>query len=336
MNEKLNLGQLRICIQKTLKEHDKHLENLKNISTSDDHYTKLRAAFLNGFNWKTDATINIGFMGDGTNVPRKTYEELSGEVDQEGNALKVDPLQKTVDAMSVIDGIKAVVNQRIQPIVGIKLVFVDDYTQADVRIGFDIYDGAWALVGTQCLSDDPDVKGKPTMNLGWFDVSTTMHEFFHVLGLIHEHQNSKDNPIDWDKNAVYQWAQSTQNWDKQTTDQNILQTYSENQINGSIFDPLSIMLYFFPASLTKNQEGTRQNLRLSGYDVKYVSEKYPGGEMTPEDFYLKTYNQTLQDNINESTKDLYSKFPILDKNMLYITIGIIGILLLIILFLMLK
>ena len=335
MNDKYNLGQLRICVQKTLKEHDQHLQHLKNISTSDDHYTKLRAAFLNGFNWKTDDTIKIGFMGDGSNIPRKTYQELSSEVDQEGNPLKVDPLQKVVDNMSVIDGIKEVINQRIQPIVGIKLIFVDDYTEANVRIGFDIYDGAWALIGTQCLSDDPDVKGKPTMNLGWFDVSTTMHEFFHVLGLIHEHQNSKDNPIDWNKEAVYQWAQSTQNWDKQTTDQNILQTYPVDQINGSVFDPLSIMLYFFPASLTTNQEGTRQNLRLSGYDVKYVSEKYPGGEMTPEEFYLKTYNQTLQDNINESTKDLQSKYPN-TNNMLYITIGTIVILTIIIIFLLLK
>jgi len=310
-------GQMRSCIQKPIDSQLHVVDRMNSLSTQSKRNRDLRAAFFTSKLWPKNSTINFAFIEEPKNVPWTSIDKL--ETSADGKKTDVDPIEYEIRKMNPKEAVKYVVAKRVQPLVGLKLVFVDDYTQADVRIGFDIYDGAWALVGTQCLSDDPDVKGKPTMNLGWFDVATTMHEFFHVLGLIHEHQNSKDNPIDWDKNAVYQWAQSTQNWDKQTTDQNILQPYPANQINGSIFDPLSIMLYFFPASLTTNQQGTRQNLRLSGYDVKYVSEKYPGGEMTPEDFYLKTYNQTLQDNINESTKDLQSKFPILNNNMLYIT-----------------
>jgi hypothetical protein len=103
-----------------------------------------------------------------------------------------------------------------------------------------------------------------------------------------------------------------------------LQNYPVNQINGSVFDPLSIMLYFFPASLTTNNKGTRQNLRFSGYDVKYIAEKYPGGQLSPEDFYLQVYNQTLQESINESNKYLaYSTMSNL-KLYIFLTIIILG------------
>ena len=334
MSNVFKLGQLKICVEKTLNKHSRHIDDLKNKSTSHSHFTKLRAAFLNGFSWKPNDTITIGFMGDGTNVSRKTYNELSNEIDTEGKRLKIDPLQKIVDNMSVIDGIKEIIKQRIQPIVGLTFNYVDDPNSANVRISFDVNDGAWAVIGTQCLDDENN--GKATMNLGWFDVATTIHEFGHVLGLIHEHQNSHDNPISWNKQAVYEWAQSDQHWDQQTTNENILQNYPVNQINGSIFDPLSIMLYFFPASLTTNQQGTRQNLRLSGYDVKYISEKYPGGSVSPEDFYFNAYNQTLQDNIKESTIALHSKYPITPNMIFYITISIISLVSIIILIILFR
>jgi hypothetical protein len=321
-SEKVKLGQTKICVQKNLKKHDDHLRNIS-------HSGKLRAAFLKEFLWKSGDIIKIGFMDNGNNVPRNTYVGLSNSVDIEGHSLKVDPLQKEVDSMSVIDGIKTIVNKRLQPIVGLSFVFVDDYKTADVRVSFDKTDGAWSLVGTQC--QDPENKDKATMNLGWFDVATTTHEFGHVLGLIHEHQNSDENPIKWDKEAVYKWASSDQGWDKQTTDTNILSTYNKTEINGSIFDPLSIMLYFFPPELTTNNQGTRQNLRLSGYDVKYLNQVYPNSSETPENFYLQTYGQTLEQNIKESTKDLTNPYPVLKPSILpYVLLGI-GILVIILL-----
>ena len=323
MSDKFKFGQYKICVEKSLnksRSHSSHLNNLRDASTSEDHYHKLRAAFLNGFNWDSNSTITIGFMGDGTNVPRKTYDEIINDTSSTANDVhRIDPLQKKVDTMSVIEGIKAIVRERIQPIVNLKFVFLDDYTNANIRISFNIDDGAWSLIGKQSL--DPENNGKATMNLGWFDVATTLHEFGHMLGLIHEHQNSRDNPISWNKNAVYSWARSTQNWDQETTIQNILQNYPINQINGSVFDPLSIMLYFFPASLTTNNKGTRQNLRFSGYDVKYIADKYPGGQLSPEDYYLQVYNQTLQDSINESNK--YLAYSTISNLKLYIFVTII-------------
>lgn len=323
-DEKLSLGQLKICVEKMLKKHDENINKLKQNSINTSHFNKLRAAFLTQFMWNKNDTITIGFMGDGKNIERKTYDELSNTKDIYGNYLKVDPLQKVVDNMPIVDGIKLIIQERIQPLVSLKLQFIENYKDANVRIDFNPAEGAWSVVGKQCL--DEDIKNEKTMNLGWFDVATTIHEFGHVLGLVHEHQNIKDNPIQWDKDAVYKWALSTQGWDKETTDINILQKYDENQINGSVFDPLSIMLYFFPPELTLNNRGTNQNLRLSGYDVKYINKNYPETSITPEEFYVKTYNETLESNLELSKKLLESQpIPVSQQQNNYLVYIIIGL-----------
>ena len=48
---------------------------------------------------------------------------------------------------------------------------------------------------------------------------------------------------------------------------NVLRKYSVNQINGTDFDPDSIMLYFFPASWTLNGIATKANERLSSIEI---------------------------------------------------------------------
>jgi hypothetical protein len=316
-------NQYRICAEKKLKIHDDHIKRLKNISTSDDHFKKLKAAFLSGFSWNNGDVITIGFIGDGNDIPRKTYSDLINSIDDYGNYLSVDPLQKDVDKLSVIEGIKKIVTERLQPIVNLKFVFLDDYTKAKVRISFvkdgELNGGAWSVIGTQCMSSDPEIDGKATMNLGWFDVSTTLHEFGHVLGMIHEHQNSNRNPIEWNKDAVYKWAAINQGWTKQETDTNILNTYSSDQINGSVFDPLSIMLYYYPAKLTLNNKGTNENVRLSGYDVDYLSKKYPGGSETPEEYYMRVYGESLKSNMDKSLLGLPTQTPI-SKYLKYLVI----------------
>lgn len=282
------LGQLKICVEKHLDKHNYKLMKLKELSKNDYHFNKLRAAFLKQFYWNKNDTIKIGFIGDPNYVPRNTYQELISQTDN------VDPLQKEIDKMDIITGIKTIINKRIQPIVGLKFQFVDNYKDADIRISFDRNGAAWSIIGTQCKELEKD---QPTMNLGWFDVPTTLHEFGHVLGLIHEHQNSNENPILWNKKNVYEWAQTSQGWDKATTDQNILNKYDITQINGSKFDPFSIMLYFYPAYLTINNEGTKQNYKLSGYDVEYISKAYPGGLQSPTEFYKSAYNEDINKNI---------------------------------------
>lgn len=319
MNDKLKFGQYKICIEKYPKEHSEYINSIKN-NTDNVNFKKLKAAFLKKFNWNVGDIITIGFIGDGSNVKRQTYEELSNSIDLEGNFLKVDPLQKIVDKMTVTDAIKLIVKERFEPIVNLSLQFVNNYKDAKVRISFDPDDGAWSVIGTQCLTDDPDIKDKATMNLGWFDVSTTCHEFGHVFSMIHEHNNPSENPIQWNVEAVYEWARSTQNWDETTTKENILQKYTYDQLNGSIFDPLSIMLYFFPPELTLNHQGTRQNLKLSGYDVIYLNKIYPGSSMTPSEFYKKAFNEDINENLKNSQKYLTMIYPKSKNYLMYIII----------------
>ncbi len=119
--------------------------------------------------------------------------------------------------------------------------------------------------------------------------------FFTPHTVFHEHQNPRGKPIQWNDQVVYKWAAETQGWDKETTKHNILEHYDITQINGSNFDPLSIMLYFFPPELTMNGQGTKQNLRLSGEDVLWINKNYStGAPQTAEQFYQKIYNISLQ------------------------------------------
>src|SRR5690606_12979464 len=63
------------------------------------------------------------------------------------------------------------------------------WRDAEIRISFDPYDGAWSYVGTDCRSIPVN---EPTMNLGFMDGGTTAHEFGHAIGLAHEHQNRSE------------------------------------------------------------------------------------------------------------------------------------------------
>lgn len=148
-------------------------------------------------------------------------------------------------------------------------------SNAEIRIKFDPNDGAWSYIGTDCRGIPLN---EPTMNLGFLDGGTAAHEFGHAIGLAHEHQNPAGG-IQWNEPIVIQeMAKSPNFWDEQTTRHNILRKYTADQLNGTAFDPASIMLYFFPASWTLNGIATRQNDVLSGLDREFVA----GAKMYPK------------------------------------------------------
>jgi hypothetical protein len=144
----------------------------------------------------------------------------------------------------------------------------DDSPQAEIRISFDSTDGAWSYVGT-------DARGIPasqaTMNLGFTDGGTAAHEFGHAIGLSHEHQNPAGG-IQWNEPVVIRELAGPPNfWDEATVRHNVLDKYSVDQIKGTRFDPDSIMLYFFPASWTRNGIATSANEVLSATDKSFVA-----------------------------------------------------------------
>lgn len=248
----------------------------------------VRAAFYTEKLWQKGSEITISFVGDPSKI----------KID-EGDSTE-DPLESQVKNMDFKEAIKKIVMDRIQPLVNLKFVFVPDNTaSALVRIDFDPNKGSWSLLGTDCKYN----KDTPTMNFGWFNVGTVLHEFGHALGMIHEHQNPRGKKIQWDKDKVYAWAQQTQGWSKDETDNNILNAYDIDRINGSEFDPLSVMLYFFPGSLTTDNKGTQQNLRFSATDVLWISKMYPNENgPSPEVYYQDTYKESLDNALEKSKK----------------------------------
>ncbi len=275
----------RICVERILPEHQDHYESIKD----DDH---LSAAFWSAKLWPQNSTVTIGFLDNPTSANSRTPLSAMEKIGR-----NIDPLQKTLAEAPLKEAVKTVVAKRIQPLVNLKLKFLDSKPEtADVRISFKDAGASWSDVGTDSIKSRP----KPSMNLGWFDVGTYIHEFGHALGMIHEHQNPRGANIDWNVPKLRAYMAETQGWDKQQVDTNVINRYNIDQINGSKFDPLSVMLYFFPAKLTNNNEGTKQNFSLSGIDAEWISKSYPGGPMTPQAFYQQAYGKSLSSSVDES------------------------------------
>ena len=285
----------RICVERILPEHQNYYNSVKD----DD---RLSAAFWSSKLWPQNSTVTIGFLDDPTNANSRTPLSVMEKVGR-----NIDPLQKILANVNMKDAVKIIVSKRIQPLVNLNLKFVDSNPEdADIRISFKDAGASWSDVGTDSVKNSSKNCGpvkdcvKPSMNLGWFDVGTYIHEFGHALGMVHEHQNPRGIQIDWNVPELQAYMAETQGWDKEQVDINIIDRYKIDQINGSKFDPQSVMLYFFPANLTMNNKGTRQNFSLSGIDAEWISKSYPGGPMTPEDFYQQAYGRSLSSSIKES------------------------------------
>lgn len=229
----------------------------------------VRAALYNTKLWPKDTILNVTFIGG-------------------------EPWKKA--------WVEKVITEKFQPYSNIKFTF-DPNGKKTIRISFDEQQGAYSAVGTDALNRS---ENDATMNLGWLDApgtktsagtftfkgqtytvppgqpkngnengATVQHEFGHAIGMIHEHQNPRGKNIDWDIPKVYKkFSGPPNNWDKETINRNILKKYNETQINGSDFDAQSIMLYFFPASLTKNGQGTSANMQLSELDKLWMQSAY--------------------------------------------------------------
>ena len=289
-----NLTQSRICIEKPLPQEEHIIKQISEYANSNHHFKKLRAAFLTQKIWPKDSKITISFSFS-EHVDWTPLSVLYGLKNNDNTKVQLDPLEEHIRELSPIEAIKKVVIERLQPLVGLKFVFVDK--DGNVRVGFDPNGGCYSLIGTDCINSTEPV----TMNFAWLDVGTIIHEFGHVIGLIHEHQNPKGKTIPWDDSKVYEWADKTQGWDKETTYHNIIERYNINQINGSNFDKKSIMLYFFPPSLTKDHIGTSPNHKLSKEDVIYISQVYPGGILSPAEYYKNVYGESI-DITNKGSK----------------------------------
>jgi energy-coupling factor transporter ATP-binding protein EcfA2 len=143
---------------------------------------------------------------------------------------------------------------------------------AELRISFDANGGSWAYVGTDALGIP---QSEPTMNLGAPDDASILHEFGHVLGLIHEN-NSPNAKLPWNKKVVYAEMQGPPNhWAKATVDYNLFR--EEKGIVYRPFDADSIMMYAYSASWFTDHNARGGKQVLSPSDQEFVRKLYPRG-----------------------------------------------------------
>jgi hypothetical protein len=232
-----------------------------------------------------------------------------------------NPETHPIIRISFLDGtpqqkqwVQQVIDKNLAPLISrLKLQWNAPVKDSDIRISFSLPRQAWSYIGTDALKTPKD---KMTMNLGWLDDNTqynspkfkgtgqvVMHEFGHAMGMIHEHQNPASNPIVWNKDVVYNELARTNRWSRAQTDQNMFQKYGDGAlckqaqlgsnlqdirnycgnklVNGSDYDPKSIMHYFFPPTWIK--EGPKDiplNTEYSELDKQWL-RKYYGTAPTP-------------------------------------------------------
>lgn len=252
-------------------------------------FEKLRAAFKVSSLWDKGTTIRIHFL-DGTDKQKNWVQQVV-----------MDKLAPLVSSLSF---------QWNVPM-----------DQSDFRISFATPNQAWSYVGTDCLQiPKPD----PTMNLGWIDDDVqfdappfkntgqvVVHEFCHALGMVHEHQNPKNNGIVWNKPVVYEELARSNNWSKQQVDHNLFQKYGDAEmcskvksmapypdqsadilgycegdvVNGSEYDIHSIMHYWYPPKwILSGPTEIPINTELSALDKQWLSNYYAisGTNPTPD------------------------------------------------------
>lgn len=175
-----DLQQAKICVEKFSHADSKTIKDIRESGHHPDHMARLQAAFVTSKLWKEGSKIRIGFVYPSGTTGELRYTDVN---QMAASGRPIDPLCDKITKMKPEDVVKLVVRERIIPLVGLDIDFVSDPTQANIRVSFQPNKGSWAFVGTDHLSyKSPE----PTVNFGWIDVPTIIHEFGHCLGMIHE------------------------------------------------------------------------------------------------------------------------------------------------------
>jgi hypothetical protein len=142
---------------------------------------------------------------------------------------------------------------------------------------------------------------------------TTMHEFGHVLGLLHEHFSPKAG-IQWNLDTLYADYKKYGGWEKEEVDAQVLVVYDESYTNGTEYDPKSIMHYTILARHTKNGYSVGNNATLSDGDKQLIGKLYPFTGSRPSEvmrIQVRDYTGTVveRDNVKKGL-NVYPSFTL--------------------------
>jgi hypothetical protein len=208
-----------------------------------------RATFLKGTRWDLKSTLKIRFMDGSPNL--------------------WDRVERDAKIWADLTGLTF---QFIRP---------PDTQSAPVRVAFTTALGVRpeefsSSVGTQALQVSQFL---PTIKLGFTprvladQRDTTrliLHEFGHMMGLIHEHQNPDAN-IQFDRNALLA-VFGPLGWDAGMIDRNIIQRFDPSLVVATPFDRQSVMLYAFDSRVARPP--TQVSYELSENDKRLIRQIY--------------------------------------------------------------
>jgi hypothetical protein len=175
---------------------------------------------------------------------------------------------------------------------GVDFKEVDSRGEAEIRIGFMRGDGAWSYVGRDIIDIGIGLDER-TMNFGWDltentnEIDTAIHEIGHTLGFPHEHQNPNAGIV-WDEEAVYlALSQPPNNWSREKTFHNIIRKIPADTVQGSSWDPDSVMHYPFGPGMIKEP-------------LEYQNGVYPSGGISERDkIWIRTFYPLLEESAPE-------------------------------------
>lgn len=239
------LGELRAIPKGDIPAGFENTRMCKDVYLSGTDETSSKGAVVTSKKWPNGSIITVGLYGGTANVRSKVMQYA----------------------------------QEWSKYANITFKFVTSGTP-QIRVNFTPNIGSYSYIGKDALSI---AANKETMNFGWFNDTTTdtefsrttIHEFGHALGMIHEHQHPLA-AIPWDKEKVYAYYAGAPNyWTKDKVDTNFFTKYSTTQTQYSAYDKMSIMHYSISSNLTTNGFSVGSNTVLSPTDKQFIATVYP-------------------------------------------------------------